>query len=123
MIRRTTNSQRRPKLEPEVRNSRMRAQAISRPLARANVAAPAPIAGKESKTALVTRLLSLPSGASLEELVAATSWQPHTIRAALTALRKKGLTIARGKVEGVTRYTIASALAKPGASRMRRAAR
>jgi hypothetical protein len=36
-------------------------------------------------------------------------------------LRKKGLTIVRGKVDGVTRYTIASALAEKAPSSKRRA--
>jgi len=38
--------------------------------------------------------------------VAATGWLPHTTRAALTGLRKKGHAIARDRVEGVTRYAI-----------------
>lgn len=52
-------------------------------------------------------LLSREEGASLNELVQATSWLPHTTRAALTGLRKKGLIIVKSKVEGVTRYSIA----------------
>jgi hypothetical protein len=87
------------------------------------IAAPAPIAAlpAQSKMALVTGLLARPEGASLDDLVAATCWQPHTTRAALTSLRKKGLTIVRGKVDGVTRYTIASALAEKAPSSKRRA--
>ena len=44
----------------------------------------------ESKIALVTRLLERSDGASLDELVVATGWLPHTTRAALTGLKKKG---------------------------------
>jgi hypothetical protein len=33
----------------------------------------------------------------LGELVEATGWLPHTTRAALTGLRKKGLTLDRAK--------------------------
>jgi DNA-binding transcriptional regulator PaaX len=33
-------------------------------------------------------------GASLAELVAATGWLPHTTRAALTGLRKRGYAVA-----------------------------
>ena len=43
---------------------------------------------------------------------ALTNWSPqppHTTRAALTGLRKKGHTISKGKVDGVTRYTIIAA--------------
>ena len=66
-------------------------------------------AAPESKIAIVTRLLQQENGASLDDLVAATGWQPHTTRAALTGLRKKGHTISKDKVDGVTRYTIVGA--------------
>ena len=57
---------------------------------------------KPSKTELVLGLLQRPEGASLDELVAATGWLPHTTRAALTGLRKKNHIIAKNKVDGVT---------------------
>ncbi len=44
-------------------------------------------------------MLRTGTGASLEEMVEATGWQPHTVRAAMTGLRKRGITIAR-YVEG-----------------------
>jgi hypothetical protein len=59
-----------------------------------------------SKTDIVLDLLRRPTGATLAELVAATGWLPHTTRAALTGLRKKGHAIARGKRDDVTCYTI-----------------
>ena len=62
-----------------------------------------------TKIGIVTGLLCREGGARLEELVAATGWQPHTTRAALTGLRKKGHTIAKDKVAGVARYSIAAA--------------
>ena len=65
----------------------------------------------ESKIALVTRLLERSEGASLDELVAATGWLPHTARAALTGLRNKGHSIRKSKVEHVTRYAIAKVAA------------
>jgi hypothetical protein len=49
-------------------------------------------------------LLVREAGASIEELTGSTGWQPHTTRAALTGLRKSGLTIEKDKVDGVTRY-------------------
>ena len=61
-----------------------------------------------SKTALIIGLLSRTGGASLDEMAAATGWQPHTTRAALTGLRKKGHTVAKDKVDNVTRYSIAA---------------
>ncbi len=48
-----------------------------------------------SKQALLISLLMSTEGASLDELVAATGWLPHTVRAALTGLRKRGYAIAR----------------------------
>lgn len=57
-------------------------------------APPAPI----TKIALVLALLRREGGATLGELVQATGWLPHTTRAALTGLRKKGHAIARGRV-------------------------
>ena len=58
-----------------------------------------------SKAAQVLDLLHRPAGATLDELVAATGWLPHTTRAALTGLRKKGHVIKRGKRDEVTCYT------------------
>ena len=62
-----------------------------------------------SKIALVADMLRRKSGATLAELVAATGWLPHTTRAALTGLRKKGHDIERGSRDGVTIYSIAAA--------------
>lgn len=60
------------------------------------------------KIHLVIGLLRREGGASLDEMVQATGWLPHTTRAALTGLKKKGHTIGKAKTEGVTRYFIAS---------------
>ncbi|MGO9358921.1 MAG: DUF3489 domain-containing protein [Xanthobacteraceae bacterium] len=48
-----------------------------------------------SKQGLVIDMLSQDMGAPLEALVAATGWLPHTTRAALTGLRKRGFVIER----------------------------
>jgi hypothetical protein len=53
-----------------------------------------------SKTALVLGLLGRAEGAALEDLVTATGWLPHTTRAALTGLRKRGYAVRREKLEG-----------------------
>src|SRR4051812_30562306 len=50
---------------------------------------------RPTKQSLVIAILRKPEGASLADLVAATSWQAHTIRAALTGLRKKNHAIER----------------------------
>lgn len=60
----------------------------------------------ETKLAGVLALLQRPEGATLPELIAVTSWLPHTTRAALTGLRKKGHLIAKGKRGGATCYSL-----------------
>ena len=62
-----------------------------------------------TKSAAVIALLSCPDGATLDEMIAATGWLPHTTRAALTGLKKKGHVIVRGKRGDVTCYRIAAA--------------
>jgi hypothetical protein len=63
----------------------------------------------EPKAQLVERLLKGRNGASLAELVAATGWQPHTCRAFLTGLRKKGKMPVRDKrKDGTTFYKLAA---------------
>ena len=60
-----------------------------------------------TKQALIVTLLEREQGATLDELVSATEWLPHTTRAALTGLRKKGYGIAKDKDEsGKTVYRI-----------------
>jgi hypothetical protein len=72
---------------------------------------PLPIATdpKPTKTSAVLALLRRSEGATLNELVTATGWLPHTTRAALTGLRKKGHAIARGKRGAATCYSIEQA--------------
>jgi hypothetical protein len=67
---------------------------------------PATEVAPASKISIVKNLLSRSMGASLDELVSATGWLPHTARAALTGLRKKGHQIERRKVDGVSRYVL-----------------
>lgn len=53
-----------------------------------------------SKIAIVLELLQRPEGAPIDEIIAATEWLPHTIRAALTGLRRRGHVIERRRGEG-----------------------
>ena len=78
------------------------ATAASAPPATTSATSPAP----GTKTAAVIALLQRKEGATLAELVAATSWLPHTTRAALTGLRKKGHAIERTKRGEETCYRI-----------------
>lgn len=59
-----------------------------------------------SKIAEVLNLLRREEGATLAELVDATSWLPHTTRAALTGLRKKGHAITKDSRANATCYRI-----------------
>ncbi len=62
-----------------------------------------------SKQALVTEMLSANGGATLDALVKATGWLPHTTRAALTGLRKRGFSIeGHARREKHRMYRIAS---------------
>jgi len=59
-----------------------------------------------TKVSQIIALLQRPEGATLDEMIAATSWLPHTTRAALTGLRKKGHSIDKAKRNDVTCYRI-----------------
>lgn len=60
-----------------------------------------------TKRALITDLLRRTEGASLDELIVATGWLPHTTRAALTGLRQKGFVLAKSqRVDGKAIYRI-----------------
>ncbi len=62
-----------------------------------------------SKQALVITMLSGKSGATLDALIEATGWLPHTTRAALTGLRKKGFAIERLREKDGSVYRIVGA--------------
>lgn len=78
----------------------------SEQVAPASATAPAtePAAKPKTKSARVVALLQRKEGATLEELVAATGWLPHTTRAAMTGLKRKGYTVTSVKADGVRRY-------------------
>ena len=61
-----------------------------------------------SKISIVADLLRREGGATLAEMVAVTAWQPHTMRAALTGLRKKGHALERSTRGYAASYTIAA---------------
>ena len=64
----------------------------------------------QTKAARVEALLAREGGASLDELCQTTGWLPHTCRAFLTGLRKKGRALERSKAEdGTSIYTLVSA--------------
>ena len=64
----------------------------------------------DSKQAKLIEMLMRPKGASIDEIVTAFGWQPHTVRGAIAgALKKKlGLNVVSEKIEGRGRtYRIA----------------
>lgn len=65
-----------------------------------------------SKTDEVVALMRRETGASLDEITAVTDWKPHSARAVLSGLKKKGYAITRQKVDGTSRYFIASEAGK-----------
>ncbi|MEQ9490517.1 MAG: DUF3489 domain-containing protein [Alphaproteobacteria bacterium] len=76
---------------------------------------PAPVknntADRETKSSgkpeLLLRLMRRKQGATITALQDATGWQPHSVRAALSGLRKKGIGITRSKnPKGETLYRV-----------------
>ncbi len=61
------------------------------------------------KVEQIRDLLERPEGADIDTLTAETGWQAHSVRAALTGLRKRGFDVQRDKLDGVTRYRVAAA--------------
>ena len=68
-----------------------------------------PVPKRASKQDLVLEMLQREGGAPLSAIVAATSWLPHTVRAVLTGLRKKGHNVARSKSDDETFYFVTAA--------------
>ena len=58
-----------------------------------------------TKQALLLTLLTRANGAPMSEMTKATGWQSHSVRAALTGLRKRGIAVLCGKNDaGTTVY-------------------
>ena len=56
------------------------------------------------------KLLARAKGATIAEIAAPNGWQPHSARAYLSGLRKKGLTVAREqRKSGETTYRVVDA--------------
>lgn len=60
-----------------------------------------------TKTSIVCKLLARSKGASVAEIMGATGWQNHSVRAFFTGLRKKGEVLAREeRASGETAYRL-----------------
>ena len=66
------------------------------------------IATPPTKHQQVIELLSRNNGASLEEMSNIAKWLPHSTRAFMTSLKKKGYSIDSDKPDGVRRYRATS---------------
>jgi Protein of unknown function (DUF3489) len=97
-----TTSKERPQLQPHPRATKATGPDVIDEPAKAF----APRAG--SKLARVIDLLQQSEGATIPNLIEATGWLPHTTRAALTGLRKRGYAVARERIEdGDSIYRVA----------------
>jgi hypothetical protein len=90
-----------------------KAEAVTRVKAtKASKAAPAtaetPTSQPKGKLATLVELLSRPEGATIEAMTAATGWQAHSVRGAMSGSLKKamGLAIASEKNEAGRVYRI-----------------
>lgn len=60
----------------------------------------------QRKTDTALALLRQAGGASLSEITQATGWLPHSARAVLTGFRKRGYTLGKSKLDGISRYVV-----------------
>jgi hypothetical protein len=80
--------------------------------ARASVVSGAPASDQKRPTGKLGHVLDAVAakcGASLDELVELTGWQPHTARAALTRLRQRGFEVGLRDTDGRKAYHLAEA--------------
>lgn len=77
-----------PTLEPDVP-----AQVAPDPSGEEAVAPAHPSRSPQGKLGLVLTRLTSPAGATIDELAEETGWQSHTLRAAISRLRRKGYRI------------------------------
>ncbi len=61
---------------------------------------PLPMAKEASKLSKVILMLSQDGGITIDEISKAMGWLPHSTRAALTGLRKRGVKIVKDKIIG-----------------------
>ena len=85
-----------------------KAKTADKPKARSTARKSGSRATRQTKAGAILSQLRRPSGATVARLQKTTGWQPHSIRATLTGLRKQGHNVLRGKnAKGVTMYRVA----------------
>lgn len=61
-----------------------------------------------SKSQKILKSLSRPSGVTISQLQKITGWQPHSVRALLSGLRKQGIVVTRTtNSKGTSKYCVA----------------
>lgn len=95
-----------PKANARRTNTKSQGEPVEGPNANAADARDPDRSRQRSKLDVIRSLIVRTDGATLGELVSATGWQPHSVRAGMTGLRKQGLTIVRTKNDGTTRFAI-----------------
>jgi hypothetical protein len=89
-------------------NRKARNVAPANPPAASDASEALPEQPRQTKASIFEALLTREGGASLEALCEATGWKPHTCRAFLTGLRKKGREVIRASAkDGKSIYLIA----------------
>ena len=73
----------------------------------AQPAAPERPKGITGKLGQVASAVSAEQGATIDELIATTGWQPHTVRAALARLRPRGVDARLTTVDDRKAYRVA----------------
>src|SRR5207249_12221867 len=97
----TPNSRKTQTPKPARKTARKSAKPSSKPQAtkaaspRSSRARSSAAPVRPSKKAAIVALLERPNGAAIGDLIEATGWQTHSVRAALTGLRKEGQELVR----------------------------
>lgn len=81
------------------------------------VAPPLSTRARTSKSEVVAKLLARPKGATVDDMITATGWQPHSVRAFLSGLRKRGhVLIRKERKDGRCAYRIGEVPTPPSES-------
>ena len=75
-----------------------------RPSLRKGKSKPTPAIKKPTKRDQLAAMLLRDEGATINDMIAATGWLPHTVRAVMTGLKKLGYTIDSDKIDGLRTY-------------------
>jgi len=101
-----TNSMSSAKRSGAKPQTRVRPSKSAKASSRASASAPDAKTRVPSKNTLMIEALRQSGGATIERLCAVSGWQSHSVRAALTGLKKKGYVITRSKTDGASVYTL-----------------